>query len=137
MQNVTYSLGVSLDGYIVGPDGSFDFAAIWNPIPKVVFSNTLTRVEGNARLATLGLAGEIQRLRAESSDGDIGIGGATLAVQAAALDLIDEYRPRVNPVLLGGGVPYFPREELRANLELVGSRSFDAGVVALRYRVLR
>jgi hypothetical protein len=25
MRSVTYSLGVSLDGYIVGPDGNFDW----------------------------------------------------------------------------------------------------------------
>jgi len=24
MRNVTYSMGLSLDGYIVGPDGTFD-----------------------------------------------------------------------------------------------------------------
>ena len=88
-------------------------------------------------LATLGLAGEIDRLRAELADGDIGIGGATLAVQAAALDLIDEYRPRLNPVLVGGGTPYFALGERRANLEFVGSRPFDNGVIAMRYRVVR
>src|SRR6202042_313396 len=27
MRSVTYSMGVSLDGYIVGPDGSFDWTA--------------------------------------------------------------------------------------------------------------
>ncbi|MGC2241186.1 MAG: dihydrofolate reductase family protein, partial [Acidimicrobiia bacterium] len=90
MRSVTYSMGVSLDGYIVGPDGDFnwtapdkevfrfwideirqvgvhllgrrlyetmlywetadqdpsldedelEWAAIWNPLPKVVFSST-------------------------------------------------------------------------------------------------
>ncbi len=27
MRSVTYSMGVSLDGYIVGPDGDFDWTA--------------------------------------------------------------------------------------------------------------
>ena len=48
---------------------------------------------GNARLASGGLAEEIERLRAELGEGDIAIGGATLAAEAAALGLIDEYRP--------------------------------------------
>ena len=39
-----------------------------------------------------GLAEEIERWRAEPGDGEIAIGGATLAVEAAALGLIDEYR---------------------------------------------
>src|SRR4051812_15039563 len=89
-------------------EAQLSWAALWNPLPKVVFSTTLSSVEGNARLATGGLAEEIERLRAEPGDGDIAIGGATLAATAAELDLIDEYRPRVCPVLLGGGTPFFP-----------------------------
>jgi hypothetical protein len=27
MRNVTYSMGISLDGYMVGPDGGFDWTA--------------------------------------------------------------------------------------------------------------
>jgi dihydrofolate reductase len=41
-------------------------------------------------------------LRAEPGEGDIAIGGATLAAEAAALGLIDEYRAMVYPVLVGG-----------------------------------
>jgi dihydrofolate reductase len=187
MHRVTYSMGVSLDGYIVGPDGDIipaapdeevwrlvtdeirgvgvhlmgrrlyetmlywetadqdhslddselEWAALWNPLPKVVFSTTLTAVEGNARLASGGLAEEIERLRAEPGDGDIAIGGATLAAEAAALDLIDEYRPRVYPVLVGGGIPFFPRRERRVDLDLVEARTFSSRVVYVRYRVAR
>ncbi|HEX6845101.1 MAG TPA: dihydrofolate reductase family protein [Actinomycetota bacterium] len=185
MRSVTYSMGVSLDGYIVGPDGGFDWpgfgeevfrfwideirgvgvhllgrrlyetmrywetadpasfddaerewAALWNPLPKVVFSTTLSAVEGEARLSTGGLAEEIERLRAESAEGDIAIGGATLAAEAAALGLIDEYGAMVYPVLVGGGVPFFPRRERRVDLALVETRAFGS-VVYLRYRVAR
>ena len=187
MRSVAYSMGVSLDGYIVGPDGSFEWtvpdeevfrahideirevgvhllgrrlyetmlywetaetnpsldgaelewAALWNPLPKVVFSTTLSAVAGNARLATGGLAEEIEGLRAEPGKGAIAIGGATLAAEAAALDLIDEYRPWIYPVVVGGGIPYFPRRERRVDLELIESRTFGSGVVSLRYRVVR
>jgi len=185
MRSVTYSMGVSLDGYIVGPDGDFgwtgpdeevfrfvtdeirqvgvhllgrrlyetmlywetadqdpsldgsmlEWAAIWKALPKLVFSATLSAVQGNARLASGGLAREIERLRAESADGSIAIGGATLAVEAAALGLIDEYRVRVYPVLVGGGTPFFPQRERRVDLELVEARTFGSGVVYLRHRV--
>ena len=187
MRSVTYSMNVSLDGYIVGPDGNFDWtapdeevfrfwideirgvdvhllgrrlyetmlywetadqdpslddsqlewAAIWNPLPKVVFSTTLSSVQGHARLASGGLAEEIERLRAEPGEGDIAIGGADLAAQAAASDLIDEYRAIVYPVLVGGGIPFFPQHERRVDLELVETRTFSSGVVYLRYRVAR
>ncbi|MFF5523208.1 dihydrofolate reductase family protein [Streptomyces coeruleorubidus] len=187
MRSVTYSMSVSLDGYIVGPDGGFDWtvpdkevfrfwideirevgvhllgrrlyetmlywetadqnpslddselewAALWNPLPKVVFSTTLSEVQGNARLASGGLAEEIERLRAEPGEGDIAIGGATLASEAAASGLIDEYRAMVYPVLLGGGVSFFPQQERRVDLELVETRTFSSRVVYLRYRVAR
>src|SRR5258708_15223430 len=44
-----------------GPVG-LAFARIWKAIPKVVFSTTLARVEGHARLASDGGAAEIARL---------------------------------------------------------------------------
>lgn len=187
MRSVTYSMGASVDGYIVGPDGGFDWTepdpevfrfwideirgvgvhlmgrrlyetmlywetaereqslddaeiewvGLWNPLPKVVFSTTLSEVQGHARLATGGLAEEIERLRAEPGEGDIAIGGAMLAAEAAALDLIDEYQVMVHPVLVGGGIPYFPRAERRVALELVETRTFSRRFVYLRYRVVR
>jgi dihydrofolate reductase len=186
VRGVICTMGVSLDGYIVGPDGGFNWtdpdpelfrfitdrtrelsayvmgrrlyetmlywetadqesldddarawAAIWKPLPKVVFSTTLTAVEGNARLATDGLVEEIERLRAAPGHGDIAIGGATLAAEAASLDLIDEYHPRVHPVLLGGGLPFYPHAERRVDLEPVESRTFPTNAVYTRYRVTR
>jgi dihydrofolate reductase len=118
-------------------DSEMEWAALWKPLPKVVFSTTLSAVQGTARLASGGLAAEIERLRAEPGEGDIAIGGATLAAEAAALGLIDEYRAMVYPVLVGGGIPFFPRDERRVDLELVETRTFSAGVVYLRYRVAR
>lgn len=50
-------------------DSMLEWAALWKPLPKVVFSTTLSVVEGHARLASGGLAEEIERLRAEPSRG--------------------------------------------------------------------
>ena len=68
-------------------------------------------------------------------EGDIAIGGAALTAEAAALGLIDEYRARVCPVLVGDGIPFFPQRERRVDLELVETRTFSSRVVYLRYRV--
>ena len=54
---------------------TLEFAAIWRALPKVVFSTTLSAVQGNARLASGGLEEEIEHLRAEAAEGDIAIGG--------------------------------------------------------------
>ncbi len=118
-------------------DAELEWTALWKPLPKVVFSSTLSAVQGNTRLATGGLAEEIERLRAGPGEGEIAIGGATLAAEAAALGLIDEYRAMVYPVLVGGGIPYFPQRERRVDLELLETRTFNSSVVYLRYRVAR
>jgi dihydrofolate reductase len=118
-------------------DAELEWAALWNPLPKVVFSNTLSEVQGNARLASGDVAAEVERLRAEPGEGEIAIGGATLAAQAADLDLIDDFRVMVYPVLVGGGIPFFPRHERRVDLELVETRPFNSKVVYVHYRVAR
>jgi dihydrofolate reductase len=110
-----------------------DFAAVWQALPKIVFSTTLKTVEGNSRLATDGLAEEITRLKEESGK-DIAIGGAGLAAEATRLGLVDEYRLFLNPILLGAGTPYFPPLEARVPLELIETRTFGSRVVYLRYR---
>lgn len=115
-------------------DDARAWAAIWKPLPKLVFSTTLAAdaVEGNARLATGGLAEELERL-----SGDVAIGGPTLAAAAARLGLLDEYQPRVIPVIVGGGLSFYPSSEERQDLELVDRRAFASQTVAYRYRVKR
>jgi dihydrofolate reductase len=111
-----------------------EFARIWNAIPKVVFSGTLERVEGNARLAGTDVASEVARLKEEPGEGVISVGGAVLASTLIKLDLIDEYRLFVDPVVVGGGTPYFPPLDAAIKLELLESRTFGSRVVYLRYR---
>jgi len=128
---VIYSIGVSLDGFVAGPNGEIDwsapdeelhrshneqtkelgvelcgrrlyevmlpwesddpsagepereFARLWQNLPKIVFSTTLDRVEGNARLATDGIAAEVAKLK-EQPGKDIAVGGPTLAASFTA-----------------------------------------------------
>ena len=124
MRGVTYSMSVSLDGYIVGPDGGFD----WTAPDEEVFRFATDEVR-EVGVHLLGIA--------ESGDGSIAIGGATLAAEAAALGLIDEYRARVYPVLVGGGILFFPQHERLVHLELVETRTFRSRVVYLRHRMAR
>jgi dihydrofolate reductase len=162
MRSVTYSMSVSLDGYIVGPDGDFN----WSPPDEEVFRLATDEVRGagvhllGRRLyeamlywetveqspaigfSTVEFASLWKRLpkvvflRAEPGEGDIAIGGAGLAAQVAAAGLIDEYRARVYPVLVGGGIPFFPQHARRVDLEPVETRTFSSSkVVYLRYRV--
>ena len=188
MRKVIYSMSVSLDGFIAGPDGEIDwsapdpelhrfhndrvrelsahllgrrlyetmlywdgfaerepaateteldFARIWAPLPKVVFSRTLAQVQGsNTRLAQGSPAEEFERLNAAPGQGDIGVGGAGLATELLAAGLVDELHLFVAPVLLGAGRRLFPPLEGRIALELVDRREFAGGVQGLRYAVV-
>jgi len=111
-----------------------EFARIWNAIPKVVFSTTLERVEGNARLAGTDVASEVARLREEPGEGVISVAGASLASTLIKLNVIDEYRLFVDPVVVGGGTRYFPPLDAAIELELLETRTFGSRVVYLRYR---
>jgi dihydrofolate reductase len=64
----------------------------------------------------------------------VSVGGAGLAATLIGMDLIDEYRQFVIPVILGGGTPYFPPLKTALNLELLETRTFGSRVVYLRYR---
>ncbi len=110
-----------------------EFAEIWKRQRKIVFSRTLDRVEGNARLVKGDAVEEVARLKAEPG-GDLGVGGAHLAASLIAADLVDEFRLFVNPVLVGGGTRYFPPLRERLALKLVETRRFGPQVVYLRYR---
>jgi dihydrofolate reductase len=112
-----------------------EFAQIWQRLPKIVFSTTLHAVEGNARLATAGVADEVAALK-DRQGKDVGVGGAGLASTLVALDLVDEYRLFVSPVVLGAGTPLFPARAERLDLELLETRTFGSRVVYLRYRRL-
>jgi dihydrofolate reductase len=118
------------------PEHELEFARVWKETPKVVFSRTLERVEGNARLVREGAVEEVARLK-EEPGGDLAVGGAGLASALIEHDLVDEYRLFVNPVVLGGGTPFFPPLERRIALELVETRTFGSRVVYLRYERAR
>jgi dihydrofolate reductase len=109
-----------------------EFAGIWQRLPKIVFSTTLETVEGNATLATGGVAEEVARLKQQPGK-DLSVGGAGLASTFMELGLIDEFRLFLNPVVLGGGTPYFPALPNRIELELVETRTFGSRVEYLRY----
>jgi dihydrofolate reductase len=111
-----------------------EFARIWKAIPKVVFSTALEHVQGNARLARGDVAGEVTRLSQQPGTGAVAVGGAGLASTLIKLDLIDEYRLFVYPVVLGGGTRYFPPRDQPVSLELLATRTFGSRVVYLRYR---
>jgi dihydrofolate reductase len=183
--NVTLWMQVSVDGFVEGPNGEFDwpvvagelhqyfvdelrradtflygrkvyemmasfwptadedpngseaqkeYSRIWKPMPKVAFSRSLAEAGWNTRVVGDGLVDEVARLRAVPDSWHVLFGGAETAAAFMQADLIDEYVLFLHPVALGGGKPLFGGLDHRLGLELAETRSFDPGVVQLRYR---
>lgn len=110
-----------------------EFARIWQATTKLVFSRTLDSVGPGATLVRGDLVAEVAKLKAEPGEGAIAVGGAELAAELIRAGLVDELRPVIHPVLLGGGTPFLPALDAPAELELAETRRFASGVVYVRY----
>jgi dihydrofolate reductase len=109
-----------------------EFARIWLPKPKYVFSSTLEDVAWNSTLLRDDAIDGVARLKQEL-DGELEISGATIAGSAIVAGLVDEYEVMLNPATTGGGTPFFPVLEDGLRLRLVETRPFSVGAVLLRY----
>ena len=113
-------------------DPEREFSRIWKPMPKIVFSSTLERVDHNARLVQGDVAKVLGELRREF-DGNLDVGGANLAGQFVRRGLVDEYQLVVHPVVLGAGTPFWPELDAPLHLRLAETRRFGNGAELRSY----
>jgi dihydrofolate reductase len=109
--------------------------AIWlERVKKIVFSTTLERAEwNNTTLIKDNIGHEITKLKQHAGQNMIIFGSPCLAHSLMELELIDQFRINVNPVVLGEGVPLFANAVERMHLRLLHSKRFQSGVVGLLY----
>jgi dihydrofolate reductase len=108
-----------------------DFAGIWRSADKVVYSTSLP--EASTAKTTIERRFDPEAVRALKQQGNVSVGGPTLAAHAIKAGLVDEYQLFVTPFLVGGGLPALP-SGMRASLELADESRFGNGTVYLRYR---
>ena len=121
------------------PDYLREYGEIWTEKPKVLVSRTRTSAEHNTRIVGEGAIQQIAALR-ERTDGDIGVGGATLATQLLRAHLLDELLLFTHPAILGAGRPLFDAPEAGTptdpvELDLLEQAAFEGGVTLHRYAV--
>jgi dihydrofolate reductase len=111
-----------------------DFAQAFDSVNRIiVFSKSLESAEGkNTRIVRTNLQDEILKLKQEAGK-NILTGGVNLPSQLIELGLVDEYRFVVQPIVVGEGRRLLEGISLQENLQLVESKIFDSGCVALRY----
>lgn len=103
--------------------------------PKVVFSKTLTRIDGkNVRVETGDLAQAVNRLKQLPGKDIVVYGGATFVSSLLEHGLIDELNIFVNPVAIGRGLRIFKD---RTALRLASSTAYASGVVVNTFQPVR
>ncbi len=125
------------------------FAAVWptlsddigfadrvNAMPKYVASRSpIGDLTWNAQQLEGDLGPAVRALK-ERTNGDLlSFGSGAFARQLVATGLVDELRFWMNPISLGSGERPFPDGE-PIQLRLIGTATFDTGIVLLRYAVV-
>ena len=136
---VTYQLMESGWAPIVknptGNQSMDEFAVLIEDIPKIVFSRTLESVQWrNTTLVKDNLKDEVLKLKQEPNK-NILVGSPSLIQQLMSMNLIDEYQFCINPIIFGGGLPLFKHIKEKINLQLIKTKTFDSGVVAVSYEL--
>ncbi len=154
-RRIRYQVACSLDGYIAGPKGEYDWIVMdpdidFNAIiaqfdtlfmgrrtfestgeafagmKVVVFSRTL-RQQDHPRVTIVsdGVRDAVDALRAQPGKDIWLFGGGELFQSLLALDCVDTVEPAVIPILLGGGRPFLPNPSVRRSLKLTGQRTYE------------
>jgi dihydrofolate reductase len=106
-------------------------------VKNYVLSRTLADgTRGGVEIISQDAVDFVQRLKRRRGKGICIMGGGELAAGLFEAELIDELGLNIHPVLLGTGIPLFPRLPRQVDLELLESRQFTSGCVYLLYRVL-
>jgi dihydrofolate reductase len=161
MRRIRYQVACSLDGYIAGPDGDYDwivmdpdidftalfaefdtllmgrrtYEAMTEPLAGmriVVFSRTLRQDEHpDVTIVADDVEAAVQRIRSEAGKDIWLYGGGELFRSLLALDLVDTVEPAIIPVVIGGGRPFLPPPAVRRSLRLTGQRTYPKSGIVL------
>jgi dihydrofolate reductase len=114
-------------------------AARFNTVPKYVASRRLTTADlepswHNASVLDGDVAAAVAELKRQPGSGEIQVHGSSVLIQTLLRhDLIDEYRLKVFPVLIGSGKRLFGDGTMPVGLKLVETTTSTSGVTMNTY----
>ncbi len=110
------------------------FADRMNGIPKFVVSKTLEKAEwNNSTIIRENIEAVIKKMKEMPGQDILVAGSGELVKFLMKLDLVDEYRLMVHPVILGSGRKLFTDGNIMKAFKLKDAKSFDKGIVVLTY----
>lgn len=105
-----------------------------NELPKIIFSQKLNEASWKPyTIVKENPVETISKMKNESGKDMVVPGSGSLVAAFAREGLVDEYRIRIRPIILGAGKPLFIDHNARHSLRLVSSQAFDNGVLGLHY----
>lgn len=111
-----------------------DAYKLMNSKQKYVFSRTKTGDGSKAIFINSNIKERVEEIKQQPGKNIWLYGGAKLVTTFLNLDLIDEYRLAVHPVILGKGKALFQHIEDRHKLHLVEAKGYTSGVTLLTYK---
>jgi len=112
---------------------------VTDPYPDLksyVITQTMTESPHEKVKLVSGEIGDfVRELKNEVGQNIYFCGGAELAAQLFAEDLIDEVILKVHPVFIGSGIPLIAGVVKETQMNLISCKSFRTGVVILQYEV--
>jgi dihydrofolate reductase len=92
--------------------------------------------DADIRLANADVSSLYEEMMAAAGERNLWVvGGGNVASQFADEGFLDEVLVTVVPVVLGSGKPLFDRRVPGGPMQLAGTRTFDTGMVELRYEI--
>jgi dihydrofolate reductase len=109
------------------------FADKINSIKKIVFSNTLKKVDWhNSVLSEKDPVTTVSELKRQEGE-IISVGSLSIASQLFKKNLIDEFWFAIHPVISGKGPRLLDGIDLNTQLKFIDSKKLNSGVVVLHY----
>jgi dihydrofolate reductase len=101
---------------------------------KYVFSKSKKSDGTNTIFINSNIAERVLEIKEQTGKNIWLYGGAKLVTSFLNLNLIDEYRLAIHPVVLGKGKPLFQNIEARHKLILADAKGYKSGVTVLTYK---
>jgi dihydrofolate reductase len=134
----SYWPGKDMD--LLGPRDEIALAAMMNSMHKVVYSKTLTTTTWNNTTLISGhikpAVCQLKKSNGASHKNIIVYGSSQLVEALIQYNLVDEYQLWIHPVILGKGNHLFSRIQQATNLRLMGTTTFQSGVVLMNYQLI-
>ncbi len=131
---------VTYEGFAAAwPDASHEegaYADRMNSLPKYVVSSTLDDLKwNNSHLLAGELKEDVMRLKGQPGQDILIFGSITLIRSLMKLDLVDELRLQIHPIVVGSGTHLFGDAGEPTGLALAEVKPLGVGVVELTYTI--